>query len=144
MSFKNKFKKIIKEDLEIDQDLEREAMESSLDDGIEGEDFDLDMDISNDDPSNEINDALSRQTQQMISTLDGWISKIDEFLQFLNSDDQTSVQSTLASAVPDTVFDEMKKSQQSKISRVASDLAALNQTLIGYKSQASNVKFKGV
>ena len=126
--------------------LQRRAMENTLDDGTNPEDFDLAMD-SPDGSSigdNEVADAMSRKNQQIISELQGWIDNIEQFLEFLNSEAPTSIQSRLAAAEPDTVMDKMKQSQQTKISRVASDLASLHQNFLGFMAQTSNARFRYV
>jgi hypothetical protein len=87
---------------------------------------------------------MSKRNQQIVTELQGWIDRVDEFLKFLNSEDPSSIQSRLAAAEPDTVMDKMKQSQQTKISRVASDLASLHQNLLGFMSQTTNARFKYV
>jgi len=54
----------------------------------------------------------------------------------LNGDNPDSIQSKLANAEPDTIIEKIKTSQQSKIARVASDLASFHQSLLGYKAQS--------
>lgn len=120
--------------------LERAAMEASLDDGTDPTSFDLNMDDLG--PTDEVADALARRNQRDISELQNWIAKTEEFLSFLNSDQPNSVQTRLASAVPDTILDNVKKSQQSNISRIASNLAALHQALLGFKAQSKNPTLK--
>ena len=128
------------------RDLERQAMENSLDDGTNPEDFDVDMTPNVNSEVDQISkraaDAMSQKNQQMIDELQSWISKTEEFLAFLNSEDPNSIQSRLAAAEPDTVMDKMKQSQQTKISRVAADLAMLHQNFLGFMSQTSNSRYK--
>ena len=125
--FYKKFRAILNEapQLPIDPTLERDAANSTLGDELSMDDFEGDLDI---DPTagNEIEDAMARQTQQMVSQIDGWAAKIDEFLQFLNGDSPESLQSKLSGAVDGTVVGNLKQQQQ-KIGRIASDLAALQQ-----------------
>lgn len=143
--FARNFVKVLRE-ADLDRDLEREAMEGSLDDGVDPSEFDTDLEISPEEAqvTDEVADAMSRRNQQIIDELQGWITKTEEFLNFLNSEDPNSVQSRLAAAEPDTVMDKMKQSQQTKISRVASDLASLHQNFLGYMAQTSNARFKYV
>lgn len=130
----------------IEQDLERHAMENSLDDGTEASEFDTNMEMSPEEAgaTDEVADAMSRRNQQIVSELQSWIDTVEEFLNFLNSEDSNSVQSRLAAAIPDTIMDKMKQSQQTKISRVAADLASLHQNFLGFMAQTSNAKFKFV
>lgn len=143
-SFDAIFKKTLNEADEITPD--RKAMEASLDDGTDSTEFDINIDTVSDPnaPTDEIADAFSRKNQQIISKLQGWIDKTSEFLTFLNGEDPNSIQSQLAAAEPDTILDKMKQSQQSKISRVASDLASFEQSLLGFMAQTRNSKFKHV
>lgn len=138
-----RFKKVL---LEADEDmntgLERDAMEASLDDGTDPSAFDPSNDM--DSTQSELADILSKRNQQIVGDLQSWIDSIDNFLKVLNSEDPTSIQSRLANAEPDTVFDKMKQSQQTKISRVASDLAALHQGFLGFMAQTKNAKYKYV
>jgi len=131
---------------DLDRDLERQAMEGSLDDGIDPSEFDTNMEMSPEEAqvTDEVADAMSKRNQQIIGELQEWIDRVEEFLSFLNSEDPNSVQSRLAAAEPDTVMDKMKQSQQTKISRVASDLASLHQNFLGFMAQTSNARFKYV
>jgi hypothetical protein len=138
-----RFKKILLEaDEDMDTGLERDAMEASLDDGTDPSAFDPSNDM--DSTQSELADILSKRNQQIVGDLQSWIDSIDNFLKVLNSEDPTSIQSRLANAEPDTVFDKMKQSQQTKISRVASDLAALHQGFLGFMAQTKNAKYKYV
>lgn len=138
-----RFKKIL---LEADEDmsLERDAMEASLDDGTDPTQFDPSVDTDMDATQSELADILSKRNQQIVGELQTWIDSIDQFLKVLNSEEPNSIQSRLANAEPDTVFDKMKQSQQTKISRVASDLAALHQGFLGFMAQTKNAKYKYV
>lgn len=142
--FAQAFKRVLNEDDES-KSLERQAMESTLDPDTDPTDFDADLSLGPDEiGKDEVADAMSRQNQQMVSTLQGWIDEVQQFLSFLNSEDPTSIQSQLAAAIPETIMDKMKQSQQTKISRVASDLASLHQSLLGFMAQTKNARFRGV
>lgn len=136
-----KLLKLIREDI-----AEREAMKASLDDGVDASEFDTDTEPTPKDLQMQKNVAgeISAKNQEIINELQGWIDQIESFLVFLNSEDPNSVQSRLAAAEPDTVLDKMKQSQQTKISRVASDLAALHQNFLGFMAQTSNARYKWV
>lgn len=126
-------------------DIERNAMEDILDDGTDPSQFDMDMEVPPDQQHTDaVADAMSKRNQAIINELQGWIDQIETFLSFLNSEDPNSVQSRLAAAEPDTVMDKMKQSQQTKISRVASDLASLHQNFLGFMAQTQNARFKYV
>jgi len=141
----NLYAKRFKMMLEADEDLslERDAMEASLDDGTNPAEFDANIDGMKQ-AQTEIDDALSRRNQEIVNELQGWLNEIQAFLKILNSEDSTSMQSRLANAEADTIFDKMKQSQQTKISRVASDLASLEQAFLGFMAQTKNPKYKYV
>jgi len=145
MIMSNLYAKRFKMMLEADEDLslERDAMEASLDDGTNPAKFNTDIDGMKQAQS-EIDDALSRRNQEIVNELQGWLTEIQTFLKILNSDDSASMQSRLANAEADTIFDKMKQSQQTKISRVASDLASLEQAFLGFMAQTKNPKYKYV
>jgi len=132
--FSNVFLTVLKE--ADDRDLERAAMEASLDDGTNPADFDVDLTPSGD--VDEVADAMSRQNQKNLQTIQHWIQETSKFLDFLNSESPTSIQSTLANATPDTIMDRMKSAEQRKIARVASDLASFKEALKGYLAQGNS------
>ena len=140
--FENKFFKVLKE-----QDEEREAFEASLEDETDAGEFDVDVETDvevTEDPNVQAAAAINARNEAMTSTLRGWIEELDGFLQYLNGEDPGSIQSALASAEPDTIFDRMKQSEQRKIARVATELAALNESFKGYIAQSANPQFKYV
>ena len=141
--FKNKFFRVLKE-----QDEDREAFEASLEDGTDAGEFDVNVEVDEtvveDDPNVRAAVAVEERNAAMKATLKGWIDEIDGFLHYLNGEDPTSIQTTLASSEPDTIFDRMKASEQRKIARVATELAALNESFKGYIAQTGNAQFKYV
>ena len=80
----------------------------------------------------------------MVTELQSWVEQCDTFVKFLNGTGGDSIQSRLSKAEPDTIFDRMKQSEQRKIARVATELAALTESLRGYISQSENPAFKYV
>lgn len=140
--FESRFLKVIKE-----QDLEKSAMVASLDKGTDPSEFDVDtaaIDSTAEDLTAQAAKIKTAQSQAMAQELQGWVERCDEFLEFLNGTDTNSIQTRLANAVPDTIFDRMKQSEQRKIARVATELAALTESFRGYISQTENPAFKYV
>lgn len=137
-NFTSQFLRILKEA----PDLDRAAMEASLDDGTDPTDFDVNMDDLG--PTDEVADAISRRNQKDNAELQNWIDQSEQFLAFLNGDAPNSIQSRLANATPDTLLDKVKSSQQSKIARIASDLASFHQALLGFKAQSQSPALRGV
>ena len=141
--FERRFFKSLNEQTE-----ERVAFEAELDDDTDAGEFDVDVDVDEtvveDDPNVKAAVAVGERNAAMRATLKGWIDEIDRFLHYLNGEDADSIQTLLASAEPDTIFDRMKASEQRKIARVATELAALNESFKGYIAQTGNAQFKYV
>jgi hypothetical protein len=131
--FYNKFLKIIQEapELDIDPNMERDAAEMTLDDDTSMEDYDMDMEPDFNE-MDDIGNAVARQNQKQASMIDSWSSKIEEFINYLNSDQSNSLLSVLAKAPDGTVLGNLKK-ERNKISNIASDLAALQQSIVSAK-----------
>tara|TARA_R110002033_G_scaffold28206_1_gene63301 strand:- start:632 stop:1069 length:438 start_codon:yes stop_codon:yes gene_type:complete len=127
---------------------ERVAFEAELEDNTSAGDFDVDVDVDEtvveDDPNVKAALAVSERNEAMRAKLEGWISEIENFLEYLNGSASDSIQTLLANSEPDTIFDRMKASEQRKIARVATELAALNESFKGYIAQTGNAQFKYV
>jgi hypothetical protein len=127
---------------------ERVAFEAELDDDTSAEDFDVDVEVDEvaveEDPNVKAAQAVSERNEAMRTKLEGWIGEIETFLEYLNGASPDSIQTLLANAEPDTIFDRMKASEQRKIARVATELAALNESFKGYIAQTGNAQFKYV
>jgi|TARA_R100000027_G_scaffold11720_1_gene8332 hypothetical protein len=139
--FENRFFKVLSE-----QDDDREAFENSLDQDTNPEEFDLDVDVDvqADDPALKAASAVAERNEAMKDELRSWIKRMEEFLDYLNGEEQNSIQQKLANAEPDTIFDRMKQSEQRKISRVATELAGVTESFKGYLAQTENPQFKYV
>jgi hypothetical protein len=127
---------------------ERAAFEAELEDNTEAGDFDVDVEVDEvaveEDPNVKAAQAVSERNAAMRATLEGWVGEIETFLEYLNGSSPESIQTLLANAEPDTIFDRMKASEQRKIARVATELAALNESFKGYLAQTGNAQFKYV
>jgi len=75
---------------------------------------------------------------QQINTLNEWITKIDDFIVFLNDTRTDSMQIQLHSAPCDSMFEKIATSEKKKISRLAADLGNLGQALKGYLASAND------
>jgi len=142
--FERRFYKSLNEQAEE----ERVAFEAELDDDTSAEDFDVDVEVDEvaveEDPNVKAAQAVSERNEAMRVKLEGWIGEIETFLEYLNGSSPDSIQTLLANAEPDTIFDRMKASEQRKIARVATELAALNESFKGYIAQTGNAQFKYV
>ena len=143
-----KFERRFFKSLNEQADEDRVAFEAELEDDTSAGDFDVDVEVDEtvveDDPNVRAAVAVEERNAAMRATLKGWIDEIDGFLHYLNGEDEDSIQTLLAGAEPDTIFDRMKASEQRKIARVATELAALNESFKGYIAQTGNAQFKYV
>ena len=141
--FERRFFKSLNEQTE-----ERVAFEAELDDDTNAGEFDVDVDVDEtvveDDPNVQAALAVSERNEAMRAKLEGWMGEIETFLEYLNGSSPDSIQTLLANSEPDTIFDRMKASEQRKIARVATELAALNESFKGYIAQTGNAQFKYV
>ena len=113
----SKFEKRFFKAITEDIEDEKEAFELELDDDTSSEDFDVDMEA------------------------DTEVAEVDPAVN--DSNDPNSIAYAIGNAEPDTLFDKMK-GEQRRVSKVATDLAALNETFRGYLAQSENPILKGV
>jgi len=145
--FGNRFTKVLKEDAE-----DQAAFEAALDDDTTSDEFSVETEadpeaaaeIAETDPSVKAAEAQGEINTAMVETLKGWITAGDEFLAKLNdASNPDSIAYALGNAEADTLFDKMA-SEQRRVSKVATDLAALNETMRGYLAQSGDSNLKGV
>jgi 5'-deoxynucleotidase YfbR-like HD superfamily hydrolase len=138
-----RFTRLLKEDLDnIDPKAEKGAMTGMLDDDTPPDAFQTDQPAQ--DLNADVQKAISEREQQMISLLQGWISEMEQFRNYLNGPDDQSIQMHLANAEPETILDKMRNAEQRKIARVATELAALIESFKGYVAQSGNSNLKYV
>ena len=116
-----------------------DAMAYTLDKGTDPTDFDVDANAAADHIQ-----ATSKMQANMVASLQGWISKLEEMAEFLNGTGPESVQSKLKNCVPDTLFDKIRVAETKKIARVSMEVTSLNEMFKGYLASASDPKYKGV
>lgn len=138
IKFKNRFLNTL-----VEQDDEKSAMISTLDSGTDPSDFDVSAEAPANSQNVAVSQAISQRNEQMTTQLRGWVTEMEEFLQYLNGT-ENSIQTALAAAEPDTILERMKTSEQRKIARVATEIAALAESFKGYLSQTNNSQFKYV
>jgi hypothetical protein len=137
--FENRFFKVLKEQ----DDMDRQAMEASLDQGTDPAEFDVDVEAAGDTGGDDVAVAMAKRNVAMINELKGWIASIEAFLEQLNGTED-SIQTRLSHAEPDTLFDKMKQSEQRKIARVATEIASLNESFKGFLATSNNSSLRGV
>jgi hypothetical protein len=132
--YQKRFKKFLSEQDDENTELtDQEAMASTLDPETSPEDFDVDV-PAGDDP-------VSTQSKQMFEELSSWINEMDRFGDYLNGT-TNSIQTSLNSAEPDTIFDSISNAETKKIARVAMEVSSLSEILKGYLAGANDPKYK--
>ena len=130
--FEKKFLLMIEQDLEAPAGAPVVPVEDSVPtDDIAGPDFDATVNAVDDVQDNPGVSWRKDQNNNQRGTIEGWIGKVTEFTEFLNGTDG-SMQRELADADCDTMFNEVSRSETKKITRIAQDLSALEQSLKGY------------
>jgi len=135
--FGNRFFKVLREQ----DDMDREAMEASLDQGTDPAEFDVTVEPSG--GGDDVAVAVAKRNAVMVNELKGWISSLEGVIEQLNGTED-SIQTRLSQAEPDTLFDKMKQSEQRKIARVATELASLNESFKGFLATSNNASLRGV
>jgi len=130
--FKEVFDKLIEQDRDLKTPeapetpvaapaTDKEAMAQKLDTATP-DDFDVKGGITN-------VDAIKAKQKEKLKD---WISKIDDFIEFLNGTNEGSVQSLLHSATCETMFQDIARSEKKKIARLAAEMSSLSESLKGY------------
>ena len=130
MKFRNRFVTLLEQEdeqvptplIDASPEDERMAMAGTLDKNATPTDYDVPAPV----PRADI------EKKQQVDELKGWISQVDNFIEFLNAPKPASMQSKLHSAQCDTMFDDIARSEKKKIARLAAELSALSESLKGY------------
>jgi hypothetical protein len=129
--FEHKFNTLLEADLESpDQKpaTDKEAMAQALD-TAKPEDFNV---------RGGREQVQDHKKNEQIQKLNVWISRIDEFINFLNSTDASSMQVQLHTAACDSIFEDIARSEKKKIARLAAELSSLSESLKGYLISAND------
>jgi len=137
--FQKAFVHVLREEPELPEVSDSEAMQQSLDNGTNPQDFDVDGGAAADHLA-----ATSKMQQQMVTTLQGWIKNLEEFSRSLNGTDPNSMQSKLKNCIPDSLFDKIRVAETKKIARVSMEVTSLNEMLKGYLASSTDSKYRGV
>lgn len=104
---------------------EKQAMQQQLEPNTDAKAFDAQV-------PPDIEAAKGAHTAAQKKALTDWVAKIAEFIDYLNGVSPQSVQSQLATAGCDTLFQKVASSEKKRIARVAMELSSLNESLKGY------------
>jgi len=115
--------------LEAEEEVtDKEAFTATLDPGTDPGEFD-----SATNP--QIPEGPSKEEvvrDQQITTLQGWVTQVTEFISFLNGLESDSIQKQLNDAECDTLFNDIARGETKRIARLAQDLSGLNESFKGY------------
>lgn len=121
-----KFLKILNEAPQrLDPEMERQAMEGTLDDGVSAQDFETDMEPDPMATGNEVADIIQSQNAQQKSAIASWTQQIATFNTYLTNQVQPMVKEPPA----ETVLYSLDGRAKSLISKVSADLAYIQQAL---------------
>jgi phosphotransferase system HPr-like phosphotransfer protein len=131
-----------------EQDEDRQAMEQSLDQGTDPGKFDVDP-SGGEGANSEVAqhtaaavEATARVHAQYVEKINGWSQRLTEFNEFLNGTGD-SVQSAIAGADEDTILKDLED-QQSRITRAATEIAALIQKFNSVITTENKASYRGV
>jgi hypothetical protein len=89
-------------------------------------------------PNNPAINYRKQQTAQQTQLITDWIGQIEQFTEFMNGLQSTSLQAQLNNADCDTLFSDISRSETKKISRIAQDLSGLVESLKHYLLSAED------
>jgi hypothetical protein len=131
-----------------EQDEDRQAMEQSLDQGTDPGKFDVDP-SGGEGANSEVAqhtaaaaEATARAHAQYVEKISGWLQRLTEFNEFLNGTGD-SIQSSIAGAEKDTILKDLED-QQSRITRAATEVAALIQKFKSAITTENKASYLGV
>lgn len=142
-TFAKAFNVILEQDAPTAPEASGNTIPASEQPGMEGEAQALGSDGMDPEDAQILKQAAARELK-MIESLNEWISKLDEMVDYLNGTGPNSMQMKLKRAVPDTIFDKMRTSEAKKIARVAKEISALAETFKGYAATADNPAYRFV
>lgn len=129
-TYLKRFNKILEQDEELS---DAQALDAELQDVTADE-------LGADAPA-DVTSSINDQQRKMYDELNSWIQKMDGFSNYLNGTSD-SIQTSLNSAEPDTIFDSISNAETKKIARVAMEVSSLSEILKGYLAGANDPKYK--
>ncbi len=133
--FGNRFFNLLKEQDVAEQ--ERAAMEASLDQGTNPEDFNAGETGDVNQRAEEAAAQMAKHALEMKALINNWATQISEFEEFLNGSSVDSVNTVITKANDATIIGKMKK-ERTTINRIASELAGLAAKFQGYYNMADD------
>ena len=138
-TFTERFFKVLQEADEDAPISDAEAASSELEAGTDPSMLDVEpgpevapMGIDAGAGGNPADELKKQQNAQFAGQIEGWVVKIEEFIDYLNGLGEESLNSQINSAPCDTIFDDISRSETKKIGRIAQDLRSLSESLKSY------------
>lgn len=130
--FKNKFKVLLEQDEEDIKPPEdapegESPLEGELEPGVNPEDLGAGVK-----PGEDIESLKKQSLDSQKNELTSWIEQIENFIEFLNGVNGTSIQAKLHDAGCDTMFEKIASAEHKRVARVAVELSALAEAFKGY------------
>lgn len=128
--FKNKFVTLLEqeeEEIKPPVDTEQNPLEGEVDPAVSPEQFGASVK-----PGEDIESLKQSSLESQKSELQQWVTKIEEFIEFLNGVNGESIQAKLHDSGCDTLFEKIASSEHKRLARVAVELSALAESFKGY------------
>lgn len=116
------------------EDEDMPAPDSDLVDAMKDEPVDTpEMEGSSLDNAEDVQQTIQNYQSENNETIMGWINKLDEFVDFVNSPEhEGGIKATIDKAIPGSVFEKIKTAEARSLTRTAKEAAAFSQSLRSY------------
>lgn len=128
--FKNKFVTLLEqeeEEIAPPVDTEQSPLEGEVDPEVSPEQFGASVK-----PGDDIESLKQSSLENQKAELQTWVTKIEEFIEYLNGVNGESIQAKLHDAGCDSLFEKIASSEHKRLARVAVELSALAESFKGY------------
>lgn len=131
--FKNVFTTLLEQEEEIvppvDSPEGENPLEGELEPGTTPEQLGANVE-----PGQDIESLKQQSVESQKAELDTWISKLEEFKNFINDPKSDSIQVKLQNASCDSLFEKIANSEHKRLSRVAMEISAIIEAFRGYQN----------
>ena len=134
-TFTERFLQVLVTEQDETEMTDAEAAAGALDPGTDPAMLDIDdvpagnVGAPGENPASELQ---KQQNAQYAEQIQGWVTEVENFIDYLNGLGPESLNSQINTAPCDTIFDEISRSETKKIGRIAQDLRSLSESLKSY------------
>lgn len=128
--FKNRFVTLLEqeeEEIKPPVDTGENPLEGEVQPGVSPEQFGADVK-----PGEDIEALKKTSLESQKAELQTWVTKIEDFIEYLNGVNGESIQAKLHDAGCDSLFEKIASSEHKRLARVAVELSALAESFKGY------------